>query len=169
MCFKRSDGCVSEIQVHYRSNERSVEGRSAAGKVRSVSNVEATCESGLELEGENVKHSGCSAFAGAASNGLETSDFFDEELAMEPLLEPFMVGILLDLNRPVDEELMELVGTALLAIYCGLSGIWADPVVAFLAGVSGGTAYQDAVHQRSANTFAGMVGLDVELNDSSEA
>jgi len=68
-----------------------------------VSNVETACESSLKLESENVKHSSRSTSAGAASNRLEMSDFFDEELAMEPLLEPFVVGIVLDLDRTVDE------------------------------------------------------------------
>jgi hypothetical protein len=80
-----------------------------------------------------------------------------------------VIGTILDFDRVVDEELMEFMGTALLTIDCGFFGIRADPVVAFLAGVSGGAAYQDTVHERSANAFAGVVGLDVELDDASEA
>ncbi len=56
---------------------------------------------------------------------------------MEPLLEPFMVWVVLGLDGAVDEELMELMGAAWLAIDCSFSGVWVDPVVAFLAGVGG--------------------------------
>jgi len=64
---------------------------------------------------------------------------------------------------------MEFMSAALLAIDYGFFDIRADPVVAFLAGVGGGAAYQDAIHERSANAFAGVVRLDVELDNSSKA